>query len=57
MPTDDLRRLNPFAVEFRYNDEVMPIITREELNSLLRTLLDWARLLAAESETDSEPSR
>ena len=57
LPTDDLRRLNPFAVEFRYNDEVMPIITREELNSLLRTLLDWARLLAAESETDSEPSR
>lgn len=55
LPTDELRRLNPFAVEFRYNDEVMPKIAREELNSLLRTLLEWARMVVAESETNSEP--
>ena len=25
---DDLRRLNPYAVEFRYDDEMVPTITR-----------------------------
>jgi HEPN domain-containing protein len=39
---DDLRCLNPFAVEFRYDDEMIPTITREELNTLLLVLLAWA---------------
>ncbi len=42
LTVDDLRCLNPFAVEFRYDDEMIPMITREELNSLLSVLLVWA---------------
>jgi HEPN domain-containing protein len=37
-----LRRLNPFAVEYRYNDEVIPSISRDELRDLLMAILDWA---------------
>lgn len=55
LPTDELRRLNPFALGFRYNDEVMPKIAREELNSMVTTRLDWARRVVAESEKNSEP--
>jgi HEPN domain-containing protein len=46
---DDLRLLNPFAVEFRYDDEIIPMVTREQLAGLLATILDWA---AAKVETD-----
>ncbi|MDP2827463.1 MAG: HEPN domain-containing protein [Sulfuricellaceae bacterium] len=36
---DELRRINPFAVEFRYDDELIPLISREELESLLSTII------------------
>ncbi|MBI5329982.1 MAG: HEPN domain-containing protein [Betaproteobacteria bacterium] len=39
---DDLRLLNPFAVEFRYDDEVVVVVTREHLASLLKVVMDWA---------------
>lgn len=39
---DDLRLLNPFAVEFRYDDEIVSVVTREQLARLLDTILDWA---------------
>lgn len=37
-----LRRLNPFAVEYRYNDEIIPATTREELREMLTVIVDWA---------------
>ncbi len=37
-----LRRLNPFAVEYRYNDEIIPTISRDELRHLLTAILEWA---------------
>lgn len=40
---DDLRSLNPYAVEFRYDDEIVPTITRAELDTLLSTILHWAQ--------------
>ncbi len=46
---DDLRLLNPFAVEFRYDDEIIAVVTREQLADLLAALLDW---VAAKVETD-----
>lgn len=39
---DDLRRLNPFAVEFRYDDEIVPSISREELENQLSALIKQA---------------
>lgn len=39
---DELRSLNPFAVEFRYDDEMTSSMEREELDALLRAVLAWA---------------
>jgi HEPN domain-containing protein len=39
---DELRSLNPFAVEFRYDDEITSSMKREELDTLLRAVLSWA---------------
>lgn len=39
---DELRLLNPFAVEFRYDDEIIAVVTREQLAGLLAMILDWA---------------
>lgn len=40
---DGLRSLNPYAVEFRYDDEILPTITRAELDTLLSATLHWAQ--------------
>lgn len=40
--SDALRFINPFAVEFRYDDEIVPSITRDELEDLVVTVLGWA---------------
>ena len=42
---DELRCLNPFAVEFRYDDEITSSLQRDELQTLLGSVLAWARLL------------
>lgn len=38
---DELRILNPFAVEYRYDDEVIPAISREQLDAQLTALFTW----------------
>jgi HEPN domain-containing protein len=45
---DELRSLNPFAVEFRYDDEILPTLTREALDVLLLAVLGWAERTVAE---------
>lgn len=45
---DDLRGLNPYAVEFRYDDEIVPTLTRAELDTLLSAILHWAQQSVAE---------
>ena len=40
---EDLRSLNPYAVEFRYDDDIVPTITRAELDTLLSAILRWAQ--------------
>lgn len=44
---DDLRSLNPYAVEFRYDDEIVPTTTRAELETLLSAVLQWAQQCVA----------
>lgn len=45
MAIEALRQLNPFAVEYRYNDEIIPSISREELRESLLAMLDWAEII------------
>ncbi|HRP66015.1 MAG TPA: HEPN domain-containing protein [Thauera sp.] len=42
VPVDALRLINPFAVEFRYDDELVPSITRDELDGIVMKVLGWA---------------
>ena len=39
---EELRVLNPFAVEYRYDDELIPRISREALAATLDALMGWA---------------
>lgn len=41
---DEFRALNPFAVEYRYDDEITSSMTREELNNTLTKIIGWAKL-------------
>jgi HEPN domain-containing protein len=42
LTVDQLRGLNPFAVEYRYDDELIPAISREALAATLSIIVDWA---------------
>jgi HEPN domain-containing protein len=42
LTVDRLRSLNPFAVEYRYDDELIPAIAREALATMLAAVMDWA---------------
>lgn len=44
---DQLRGLNPFAVEYRYDDEVIPKTSREALAGALAAVMDWADKIAS----------
>lgn len=41
---DEFRTLNPFAVEYRYDDEITSSMTREGLKSSMAKVLAWAQL-------------
>jgi HEPN domain-containing protein len=51
---DALRLINPFAVEFRYDDEIVPSITRDELEALVMNVLGWA-MQCLELASDDHP--
>ena len=42
VPEDQLRRLNPFAVTFRYDDLEIALISREDTASLVAGIRLWA---------------
>jgi len=46
---DDLRRLSPFAVELRYDDQLIALLTREEADLIATETLRWAQKLVAET--------
>ncbi len=39
---DEVRELNPFAVEFRYDDEFDTVLSRDDLTRRLERVLTWA---------------
>lgn len=42
LDVDQLRGLNPFAVEYRYDDEIIPQTSREALAEMLSVIMAWA---------------
>lgn len=42
LSVDQLRSLNPFAVEYRYDDELIPKTSREALAETLAAVMNWA---------------
>lgn len=46
---DQLRGLNPFAVEFRYDDELIPQTSREALAATIAAVMEWADGVIASS--------
>lgn len=47
LTVDQLRSLNPFAVEYRYDDELIPAISREVLAATLAVIMAWAEQRAS----------
>lgn len=41
----ELRRLNPYAVEYRYDDQLVQLLTSEEATDLAAQTLRWAEML------------
>lgn len=41
LPVEELRKLNPFAVTFRYDDEDIARISREELTQIMEVVGHW----------------
>ncbi|MDP2832901.1 MAG: HEPN domain-containing protein [Pseudomonadota bacterium] len=39
---DELAQINPYAVEFRYGDEIIQIMSREEMDAITMRMLSWA---------------
>lgn len=47
---DDLARLNPYAVTFRYDDEDLSLLTSQDAMGMLDDTLNWvAQLLVSEN--------
>lgn len=45
---EELGLLNPYAVEFRYGDQAIPLITPEEAGVLAQGILEWANAIVEE---------
>jgi len=45
VPLDKLRKLNPYAVVFRYDDREIHTLTRTEASELVDRVLAWAEML------------
>ena len=46
--TESLLKLNPFAVELRYDDQVIPRLTTEEATRIVTQALAWAEAIVTE---------
>lgn len=41
-PLEDLRKLNPFAVTFRYDDTDIPLVTADAVGEMVAQMREWA---------------
>jgi HEPN domain-containing protein len=54
IPARELRRLNPYAVEYRYGDADIALITKEEAKNIAEKSLQWAREHVSEVERSQQ---
>lgn len=47
---DELAQINPYAVEFRYGDEITQIMSREEMDAITMRMLSWAEATVGGSQ-------
>lgn len=53
----DLRRLTPYAVEFRYDDAAVHLMACDEADDLIDVLLAWVtKKIGNQTEAEDEPS-
>lgn len=45
---DELGLLNPYAVDFRYDDQLVPALTKEEVEAMTREIMAWAMVMVEE---------
>lgn len=50
LPARELRRLNPYTADFRYGEEAIALMTREEAKDIAEKTLQWARQHVSEVE-------
>ena len=39
---EELAQINPYAVEFRYGDEIIQLMSREEMDAITMRMVSWA---------------
>jgi HEPN domain-containing protein len=42
---DELGLLNPYAVDFRYDDQLVPVLSTEEVEAMTQGVLAWANTM------------
>lgn len=50
LPAQELRRLNPHAIETRYNDEAIPLLTKDEAAQIATQTISWAQTVVAQAD-------
>ncbi|CAN5388589.1 HEPN domain-containing protein [soil metagenome] len=45
LSVEDISKLNPYAVIYRYDDTEVNIVTREEAQEMIETIYSWAKKL------------
>ena len=51
LPPREFRRLNPFAVQFRYDDQAIALLTVQEAGQIAGVTLDWASTAVGQVQT------
>jgi HEPN domain-containing protein len=49
LPPREFRLLNPFAVQFRYDDQAIALLTRDEAQRIASLTLAWATAVVAQA--------
>lgn len=47
LSVEEISKLNPYAVVFRYDDTDIEILTRDEAQQIIQTVYDWAKKIVA----------
>ncbi len=48
---EELAQISPYAVEYRYGDDIVPTLSQQEVDALASRILDWATATVGGIET------